>query len=343
MNLGGTVHLNRMGVCVVFVCFLIVALYMIRDVEDSETKKPPTINVRQVLIAAIELAQKGGEQVVKARKQADMVVHSKGKTKEGANNPVTEADYNSHCVMYFGLKKAFPSLQIISEEELSEGKCGQLSSPKLTMHPESEPGLDSLVDEELPVRDLAVWIDPLDATQEFTENLLEYVTTMVCVAHKGRPLMGVIHKPFGNPPHTTWAWLHHGMSPDLISYKSAVGETAVIVSRSHSGSIVETIHRALGSDTPIIKAGGAGYKVLQVVGGNASAYVHTTAIKKWDLCAGDAILSAVGGTMTTLTNEEISYAATSDSVNTNGLLATADKHQSYVLRFHKALEKDLHL
>ncbi|KAG8319240.1 Inositol monophosphatase 3, partial [Homalodisca vitripennis] len=162
---------------------------------------------------------------------------------------------------------------IISEEELLESKCGQLSSPKLTMQPDSEPGLDSLVDEELPVRDLAVWIDPLDATQEFTENLLDYVTTMVCVAHKGRPLMGVIHKPFGDPPHTTWAWLHHGMSPDLISYKSAGGETAVIVSRSHSGSIVETVHRALGSEVPIIKAGGAVsdldvWHELTLLGGN---------------------------------------------------------------------------
>uniref|UniRef100_A0A1B6L012 inositol-phosphate phosphatase n=1 Tax=Graphocephala atropunctata TaxID=36148 RepID=A0A1B6L012_9HEMI len=343
MNLGGTVHLNRMGVCVVFVCFLIIALYMIRDVEDTEVKKLPTVNIRQVLIAAIELAQKGGDEVVKARKRADMVVLSKGKTKEGANNPVTEADYNSHCVMYFGLKKAFPSLKIISEEELLEGKCGQLSSPELTMQPQPELGLDSLVDEELAVRDLTVWIDPLDATQEFTEKLLEYVTTMVCVAYKGRPLIGVIHRPFGQSLQTSWAWLRHGMSPDLISYKNSGSETAVIVSRSHSGPIVDVVHRALGPDTPIIKAGGAGYKVMQVVSGNASAYIHMTNIKKWDLCAGDAILSAAGGTMTTITSEEIAYAATSGALNTGGVLATLHDHLTYAAHLQKALEKDLNL
>lgn len=113
MNFGGTVHLNRMGVCVLFLCFLIIALYMIKDVEDSETNKPATINVKQVLLSAVELAKKGGEEVVKVRKNADMAVHSKGKTKEGANDPVTIADYNSHCVMYFGLKKAFPKLKVI--------------------------------------------------------------------------------------------------------------------------------------------------------------------------------------------------------------------------------------
>lgn len=68
------------------------------------------------------------------------------------------------CV--FLLYIVFDSFQIISEEEVSESKCGSLAFQKVAM--ESPFEMDSLVDEEIPVRDLTVWIDPLDATQEFT-------------------------------------------------------------------------------------------------------------------------------------------------------------------------------
>ncbi len=92
---------------------------------------------------------------------------------------------------------------------------------------------------QIPSSDIDVWIDPLDATQEYTERLLHFVTTMVCVAVKGVPVMGVIHKPFGE--QTAWGWagskniVNTEVLRDSTVAKAKAGreaeETRIIVSR----------------------------------------------------------------------------------------------------------------
>ena len=81
-----------------------------------------------------------------------------------------------------------------------------------------------------------IWIDPLDATQEYTENLLNYVTTMVCVAVKGRPVLGVIHKPF-NETTTAWAWSRVRVSGGGQNYFSDAVKEEVEKLRQTNGDI----------------------------------------------------------------------------------------------------------
>ena len=75
----------------------------------------------------------------------------------------------------------------------------------------------------------------------------------------------------------------------------------------------------------------AGYKTLEVVKGSVNAYVHTTLIKKWDICAGNAILRAVGGNMTTLKGNQIDYSGAGSPLNDKGLLATLADHAKYLI------------
>ena len=61
-------------------------------------------------------------------------------------------------------------------------------------------------------------------------------------------------------------------------------------------------------------------------------YVHTSLIKKWDLCAGHAILRAMGGILSSLidpSSEAIGYHSKEEYKVENGLLATMSNHQAY--------------
>lgn len=162
---------------------------------------------------------------------------------------------------------------------------------------------------------------------------------MVCVAVRGEPIIGIIHNPFTH--ETIWAWKGVAFSKPLqkiadeqVPRSEAVKNPQVIVSRSHTGTSKEFVKAIFGPNTPVITAAGAGYKVLQVVFNNATAYMHTTNIKKWDLCAGNAILSALGGRMTTLEDEPISYHAGDSALNEKGVLATLRHHSYYATRVH---------
>ena len=66
--------------------------------------------------------------------------------------------------------------------------------------------------------------------------------------------------------------------------------------------------------------------------------MHVTRIKKWDICAGNAIIMSVKGRMTTLENRNIDYSM-GDPVNDYGLLATRSNHEEFVKILKPAAEE----
>lgn len=330
MNLGASVRVNKIGIGIIVASVVILYLLYRGSGESGTTefKAPPgPVSLKHLLAAAIDAAEQGGKKVYEIRMSADLNEKSKGKTLEGANNPITDGDTLSHTAMFYSLRKSFPNVEVISEEhDPADMDLNKVIAAK-TSHAE----VNGLADKMVPSEDIRIWIDPLDATQEYTEKLLQYVTTMVCVAVDGVPVIGVIHKPFEN--FTAWGW-----APGHVTTKLKVAENGglpkddiahIIVSRSHSGQVEEVAKNAFGDKTNIIKAGGAGYKTLEVITGKADAYVHVTLIKKWDLCAGHAILNALNGDMTTLDGRAIDYSNKEAYKNEGGVLATLHEHEYY--------------
>lgn len=74
----------------------------------------------------------------------------------------------------------------------------------------------------------------------------------------------------------------------------------------------------------VLKVGGAGYKVMLLMEGKASAYVFASAgCNKWDTCAPEAILTAIGGRLTDIHGRPYPYTADAQHGNRRGVLATA--------------------
>merc|ERR1711997_129270 len=203
----------------------------------------------------------------------------------------------------------------------------------------------------VPIDEVDVWIDPLDATQEYTENLLQYVTTMVCIAIRGQPIVGVIHKPFEDK--TAWGWAGPGflskdVSDDIKAhfgtsdYKQHqdLSKAKIIVSRSHAGKVHTIAQSAFGQNVNVTPAGGAGFKAWEVAKGAQDAYVHVTLIKKWDICPGDALLAALGGKMTDLSGQEIDYSGRPAYVKAEGgVLATLHDHDAFLDKLKPAMQQ----
>ncbi|CAM9543587.1 unnamed protein product, partial [Phaeothamnion confervicola] len=264
---------------------------------------------------------KQAEEVIKAVKAEHKEnTHIKGHTDEGVVEPVTDADQRSNRVFVNGFRRHFAGITLLSEE--TEPEEGDFHATVTTL-------LEPLkVDPWLNMDDVMVTIDPLDATKEFTEDLTQYVTTMVCIVYKGEPIAGIINQVFEPKLDPVWGVIPmEGVSEGVHgrTAKPAEGAAAnsVTISRSHTGAGGDVVTKYF-KGRQALKAGGAGFKALLVVDGEADAYVHVTKIKSWDVCAAEAVIKAMGGGFSDVDGKPLTYNM-EDPLFVRGLVATASK------------------
>jgi inositol monophosphatase 3 len=268
MNLGGAVKINK---CAVFslIAAVVLILYLLTSSSTSNVKifskkHEGNINLRKLVIGLILAAKKGADEIIKVSNEADFGVKTKGKTKEGVNDYVTKADVSSHCAVAYGLWRLFPKLNLISEEDIAQKSC-ENEHDYFDLDPSVLNNIQ-LPDISVSSDDLTVWIDPLDATKEYTEKLFHYVSVMICVAMNDKPIIGVIYFPFSKKLY--WSWKDYGRSENLAHVKANLDEKVqnpiAIVSLSHAGEVKELVKSMMGDKVSIIQAAGAGFKIVQV-------------------------------------------------------------------------------
>ncbi|XP_040016084.2 3'(2'),5'-bisphosphate nucleotidase 1 isoform X1 [Gasterosteus aculeatus] len=274
--------------------------------------------------------------------------------KTGADDLQTLADRLAQQSICASLSRRFPKITIIGEEELP---AEEIKEEIIESGLSEEILLKTCPEEysDLKEEELVVWVDPLDGTKEYTEasrclhhrtearhqtkGLLDNVTVLIGIAHGGRAIAGVIHQPFYNYELGAGAALGRTLwgIPGLGAFGFELqevpgGRRVVTTTRSHSNKLVTDCVDAM-EPHEVVRVGGAGNKIIQLVEGRASAYVFASpGCKKWDTCATEAILHAVGGKLTDMHGNAYRYDANVKHMNSAGVLATLRNHEYYVSR-----------
>ncbi|XP_038123560.1 3'(2'),5'-bisphosphate nucleotidase 1 isoform X1 [Cyprinodon tularosa] len=325
--------------------------------------------VMRLVASAYSVAEKAGAIVRKVLHSGDLGIVEK----TGANDLQTLADRLAQKSICASLYRSFPNITIIGEEDLPSEEVQE----DLIESGQAEEILQKSCPEDykaLKEEELVVWVDPLDGTKEYTEAsrclhlqdvvqkplkglnkthgtamwLLDNVTVLIGIAYEGRAIAGVINQPFYNYQlgsgaalgRTMWGML--GLGAFGFELREVPADKRIVTTtRSHSNKTVTDCVNAM-EPHEVIRVGGAGNKIIQLIEGKASAYVFASpGCKKWDTCAPEAILHAVGGRLTDMFGNTYCYNADVKHMNSAGVLATLRNHDYYVSRVPPSVQQAL--
>jgi 3'(2'),5'-bisphosphate nucleotidase len=180
-----------------------------------------------------------------------------------------------------------PGIPVIAEEEVAAGRM-----------PET---LDDFI-----------LVDPLDGTKEFLSRNGEF-TVNIALVRGGVPVLGVVYAPalgkiYAGGPDGAYAGTvanHRMESSRRIEVRAAGSPIMAIGSRSHGSAETEAWLKRYG-DVSFVAAGSS-LKFCLVAEGAADIYPRLGRTMEWDTAAGDAVLRAAGGLVTTLDGAHLSY------------------------------------
>lgn len=212
-------------------------------------------------------------------------------------SPQSNADRVADAFLTAGLQRLFP-IPVIAEESVPNAP---------------------------PPNDQAFWlVDPLDGTRSFLAGHDDYSINIALVAQR-RPVFGLIYAPsrqemFWNDDSNA-AWFANSDAPALPMSVRAVppqGVTVITGRRTMTGARLAAwlATQTIAEHLMVSSALKFGYIAL----GKADIYPRFGETMEWDNAAGEAILQAAGGRVTTLDGTPLPYGQA--DYRHHGLIAT---------------------
>jgi 3'(2'), 5'-bisphosphate nucleotidase len=222
-------------------------------------------------------------------------------------SPVTAADDAAEGIIMAGVARLLPGVPIVSEEAVYRVPPG-------------------------PFEGDFVLIDPVDGTRELVAGRDEF-TVNVAVVSNGRPVLGIIAAPARGLIWRTATSggaerfaLRPGAPAEEARDRAAIRprspcDTALVaaVSRSHLNPHTQALLARLPNVQSV--ASGSSVKLCWVAEGTADLYPRLGPTHEWDVAAGDAIVTAAGGIVTTADGKPLSYGRPAQGFIVPGFIA----------------------
>ncbi|MEQ8898737.1 MAG: 3'(2'),5'-bisphosphate nucleotidase CysQ [Roseovarius sp.] len=230
------------------------------------------MNYSDFVPVARRLALEAGDRIMEIYNSDDFDVKVKSD-----DSPVTEADEAADALISEGLRKAFPDVVLVTEEQAES-------------HSERA--------------DTFLIVDPLDGTKEFVHRRGDF-TVNIAFVEDGVPTRGVVYAPAKERMFYTLA---DGSAVEEAGPfdKDAPGAlTPIRVSEADNAALMVVAsksHRDQATDDYInkyavkdSKSAGSSLKFCLVATGEADLYPRVGRTMEWDTAAGHAVLQGAGG------------------------------------------------
>ena len=195
------------------------------------------------------------------------------------DSPVTTADKKADEIISKGLRKYFPEVPVVTEEQV---KSHDLSASVFFI------------------------VDPLDGTKEFIKRRGDFTVNIALVAN-GEPIRGIVYAPARQRLFYTD---ENGEAVEEMAYFSVskLGLIKKIKTASSDNTALKVVasksHRDKKTDEYISKYqckelvnAGSSLKFCLIAAGEADLYPRFGPTMEWDTAAGHAVLSAAGGSV----------------------------------------------
>lgn len=236
--------------------------------------KPPTMDFQAMMPVLRKLAIEAGAEIMAIYNSEGFDVRAKSD-----DSPVTEADEAADALISAGLRKAFPSVALVTEEQ---------------------------ADTHVQSVSTFLIVDPLDGTKEFVRRRGDF-TVNIAYVENGQPIRGVVYAPAKGRLFRTMAngqavEERGDFSPDILGTVSPIrvsdpdnSALRVVASKSHRDQATDDY---LGQyEISDVKSAGSSLKFCLVATGEADFYPRLGRTMEWDTAAGHAVLAGAGGSV----------------------------------------------